>query len=87
MQTKRRMNPGRLLLAVVAMIMAAVLSNVCPGSALAASAREIDTQATKALTTLYKNYPRHQNFSRQGEGGAHFSEHCQGRFSSRRAVW
>ncbi len=57
MQTKRSMNPGRLLLAVVAMIMAAVLSNVCPGSALAASAREIDNKATQALTTLYKANP------------------------------
>ena len=57
MQTNRSMNPGRLLLAVLAMVMAAVLSNVCPGSALAASAREIDTKATQALTTLYKTTP------------------------------
>ena len=57
MQTKRSMNPGRLLLAVVAMLIAAVLSNVCPGSALAATAKEIDTKATQALTKLYKTTP------------------------------
>ena len=57
MQTERRMNPGRLLLAVVAMLIAAVLSDVCPGSALAATAKEIDTKATQALATLYKTTP------------------------------
>jgi lipid-binding SYLF domain-containing protein len=57
MQTKRSMNPGRLLLAVVAMLSVAVLSNVCSGSALAASAREIDNKATQAMTTLYKTIP------------------------------
>jgi lipid-binding SYLF domain-containing protein len=57
MQTKRSMNPGRLLSAVVAMLMAGVLSNVCPGSALAASAREIDNKATQALTALYRTTP------------------------------
>ena len=57
MQTKRSMNPGRLLLAVVAMLIAAVLSDVCPGSALAATAKEIDTKATQALTKLYKTTP------------------------------
>ena len=57
MQTERSMNPGRLLLAVVAMLSAFVLSSVCSGSALAASAREIDNKATQALTTLYKTTP------------------------------
>jgi lipid-binding SYLF domain-containing protein len=57
MQTERSMNQGRLLLAVLAMVMAAVLINVCPGSALAATAKEIDTKATQALTTLYKTTP------------------------------
>jgi lipid-binding SYLF domain-containing protein len=55
MEAKKSMNPHRLLLAVVAMLLAAVLSNACTGSALAASAREIDAKATQALTTLYKN--------------------------------
>ena len=57
MQTKRSMNQGRLLLAVLAMVMAAVLSNVSPGSALAATAKEIDNKATQALSTLYKTTP------------------------------
>jgi len=57
MQTERSMNPRRLLLAVLAMVMAAVLSNVSPGSALAATAKEIDTKATQALTKLYKTTP------------------------------
>ncbi len=57
MQTNRSMNPGSLLLAMVALLIAAVLSNVCPGSALAASAKEIDKKATQALTTLYRTTP------------------------------
>ena len=58
MQKKRRVNFGRLLLAVVAMLIAVVLTNVCPGSALAASAKEIDNKATQALTTLYRANPK-----------------------------
>jgi lipid-binding SYLF domain-containing protein len=57
MKAKKSTNPGRLLCAVAAMFLAAVLSNACTGSALAASAREIDAKATQALTTLYKNTP------------------------------
>ncbi len=56
MQTERSMNPGRLLLVVVAMLSVAVLSNVCSGSALAASAREIDNKATQAIDNPLQDY-------------------------------
>jgi len=62
------MNPGRVLLAVVAMLSVFVLSNVCSGSALAASAREIDNKATQALTTLYKNIPDAKALAAKAKG-------------------
>ena len=68
MQTERSMNPGRVLLAVVAMLSVFVLSNVCSGSALAASAREIDNKATQALTTLYKNIPDAKALAAKAKG-------------------
>ena len=68
MQTERSMNPGRVLLAVAAMLSVLVLSNVCSGSALAASAREIDNKATQALTTLYKNIPDAKALAAKAKG-------------------
>jgi lipid-binding SYLF domain-containing protein len=80
MQTKRSMNPGRLLLAVVAMVIAVVLSNVCTGTALAASAREIDTKATQALTTLYKANPNAKALAAKAKGVLIFPDIVKGGF-------
>jgi len=57
MQMKKSMNSGRLLAGAVLLLATVMLSHLSAGSALAASAREIDAKATQALTTLYKTTP------------------------------
>ena len=57
MQMKKNMNAGRILLGAVLLLVIVILSDLSVGSALAASAREIDAKATQALTTLYKTTP------------------------------
>ncbi len=57
MQMKKNMNAGRLLVGAVLLLAIVILSDLSVGSALAASAREIDAKATQALTTLYKTTP------------------------------
>jgi lipid-binding SYLF domain-containing protein len=80
METKRSMNPGRLLMAVAVMLMAIVLSSVCPGSAWAASAREIDNKATKALTTLYRTTPEAKNLAAKAKAVLIFPDIVKGGF-------
>jgi lipid-binding SYLF domain-containing protein len=80
MQTKRSMNSGRLLLAVAAMLMATVLSNVCPGSALAAGAREIDNKATQALATLYRTTPAAKSLAAKAKAVLIFPDIVKGGF-------
>ncbi len=55
MEKKRSMNIGKLLGEAVLFVAMAML--IDPGSAWAASAKEIDAKATRALTTLYKTTP------------------------------
>lgn len=57
MQMKKSMNTGWLLAGAVLVVATAMLIGLSAESALAASAKEIDAQATQALTTLYKNTP------------------------------
>jgi len=57
METKNNMNAWKLLVGVILLIVTAVLSNPGTGSALAASAQEIDGKATQSLKSLYKNIP------------------------------
>ena len=57
MQMKKNMNVGSLLVGAVLLLVIVILSDLSVGSALAASAREIDAKATQALTTLYKTTP------------------------------
>jgi lipid-binding SYLF domain-containing protein len=57
MQMKKNMNAGRILIGAVLLLVIVILSDLSVGSALAASAREIDAKATQALTTLYKTTP------------------------------
>jgi lipid-binding SYLF domain-containing protein len=80
MQTKSSMNPGRLLLTVAAMLIAMVLSNVCPGSALAASAKEIDSKATQALSTLYRTTPDAKALAAKAKGVLIFPSMMKGGF-------
>lgn len=80
MQTKRSMNSGRRLLAVVAMLMATVLSNVCPGSAWAAGAREIDNKATQALATLYRTTPAAKSLAAKAKAVLIFPDIVKGGF-------
>ena len=57
METKRSTNSMRMLFAVVTLLAVTVLSNLSAGSALAASAREIDGKATQVLSDLYRTTP------------------------------
>ena len=57
MQMKKNMDAGRILVGAVLLLVIVILSDLGVGSALAASAREIDAKATQALTTLYKTTP------------------------------
>jgi lipid-binding SYLF domain-containing protein len=57
MKTKKSTHFTGLFAAVVLMIVSVTFSSFCAASALAASAKEIDTKATQALTMLYKNQP------------------------------
>ena len=57
MQMKKNMNGGRILVGALLLLVIVTLSDLSVGSALAASAREIDAKATQALTTLYKTTP------------------------------
>ena len=57
MQMKKSMNTAWLLAGAVLVVATAMLIGLSAESALAASAKEIDAQATQALTTLYKNTP------------------------------
>jgi lipid-binding SYLF domain-containing protein len=54
MSMKKCMNTGRLLAGTALLLATVVLTHLSAGSALAASAREIDAKATQALTNLYK---------------------------------
>ena len=51
------MNTRWLLAGAVLLVATVMLSGLSAGPVLAASAKEIDAQATQALTTLYKNTP------------------------------
>jgi lipid-binding SYLF domain-containing protein len=57
METKKSTHSTGLFAAVVLMFVLVTFSSFCVASALAASAREIDTKATQALKMLYKNQP------------------------------
>jgi lipid-binding SYLF domain-containing protein len=57
MQAKKSTNSKAIFVTVILMFVSVALSCLCAGSALAASAREIDAKATQALTTLYKTIP------------------------------
>jgi lipid-binding SYLF domain-containing protein len=57
MQMKRSTNSKTYFVTVILIFVSTVIGSLCAGSALAASAREIDTKATQALTTLYKTNP------------------------------
>jgi lipid-binding SYLF domain-containing protein len=57
MQMKKNLNSGWLLAGAVLLVAALALSGLSPATALAASANEIDTKATQALTSLYRNTP------------------------------
>jgi lipid-binding SYLF domain-containing protein len=57
MPTKNLMLTNRLLLAALLALALAAINPLCPGLALAASAGEIDRNATRALYLLYKTTP------------------------------
>ncbi len=57
METRQEMNTKRLLLAVALTLVTAMIGTLSSSFALAASASEIDRNATQSLTTLYKNNP------------------------------
>jgi lipid-binding SYLF domain-containing protein len=57
MQTKKVMRANRLLLSAILAIATATISTLSAGLALAASASEIDRNATQALSLLYKTTP------------------------------
>jgi lipid-binding SYLF domain-containing protein len=57
MQTRKSTNAKTVFLTVVLMFVSAGLSTLCAEPALAASAKEIDAKATRALTNLYKTTP------------------------------
>jgi lipid-binding SYLF domain-containing protein len=57
MPTKNLMLTNRLVLAALMALALAAINTLCPGSALAASAGEIDRNATRALSLLYKTTP------------------------------
>jgi hypothetical protein len=62
MRTKKVMRPNRLLLSAILAIATSMISTLCAGFALAASASEIDRNATQALSTLYATTPWRQGF-------------------------
>ena len=57
MQMKKGRNTRKLLGGAAILFATVMLSGLAAGSAWAASAREIDAQATRALNTLYKTTP------------------------------
>jgi len=57
MRMKKSLYVRWLLAGAVLLVATSMLSGLSVGTALAASAREIDAKATQALTTLYKNTP------------------------------
>jgi lipid-binding SYLF domain-containing protein len=57
MPTKDLMFTNRLVLAALLALALAVVNPLCPGLALAASAGEIDRNATQTLSLLYKTTP------------------------------
>jgi len=57
MRTKKVMRTNRLLLSAILAIATATISTLSAGLALAASASEIDRNATQALSLLYKTTP------------------------------
>jgi lipid-binding SYLF domain-containing protein len=57
MQTKKSRSYAGILATVLLMFVSVAFSSIFAGSALAASAREIDRKATQALTMLYKSTP------------------------------
>ena len=80
MQTKRITDSTGLFVTVVLMFISATLSSLCAGSALAASAREIDAKATKALTTLYKTTPGARDLAAKAKGVLIFPDVVKGGF-------
>ncbi len=57
MRTKKIMRTNKLLLLAILAIATATISTLNAGLALAASASEIDRNATQALSTLYATTP------------------------------
>ena len=66
MQTKKTINVGALL--VVATMLALLANALNSGMALAASASEIDQEATQALTTLYQTTPGAEALAERSRG-------------------
>jgi lipid-binding SYLF domain-containing protein len=80
MRRKKSTNSTALLVTVVVVFVSATLSTLFAGSALAASAREIDTKATQALSTLYKNTPGAKALADKAKGILIFPSIVKGGF-------
>jgi lipid-binding SYLF domain-containing protein len=80
MQTKKSKNIGMLLVGAVLLFVTVILSDLSAGSALAASAREIDARASQALKTLYQNTPGTQALAKKAKAIPIFPSIVKGGF-------
>jgi lipid-binding SYLF domain-containing protein len=80
MQEKKNTNSKAVVVTVMLMFLSAALSSLGAGSALAASAREIDAKATQALTTLYKTTPGAKDLAAKAKAVLIFPDIVKGGF-------
>jgi lipid-binding SYLF domain-containing protein len=80
MQAKKSTKSKAIMVTVILMFVSLALSSLCPGSALAASAREIDNKATQALTTLYKTTPGAKDLAARAKAVLIFPDIVKGGF-------
>lgn len=80
METRQEMNTKRLLLAVALTLVTAMISTLSASFALAASASEIDRNATQSLATLFKNNPGAKALNDKAKGVLIFPKIVKGGF-------
>jgi len=74
------MSSGKLLAGIALLVLSLILCDLSGGSALAASAREIDAQATQALKSLYQNAPGAQALAKKAKAILIFPSIVKGGF-------
>lgn len=77
---KKAMNSGKVIAGVVLFLTAIALNVLIVGSAMAASAQEIDSKASRVLKTLYQNNPGARALSKKAKAILIFPAMVKGGF-------